>query len=165
MSLISVWDGSSSTRPDPSVFRAPDAADYARIVEELRKTQQSVVNMDEVYIAEAGENVNIGQLARIRNTDNKLIKADSSTSGLVCGLVLVPAAVGEDAIFVQDGKVSLESWIDVTGTTHLSPGLPYYLGPSGTISTMPATVGWHVRVGLAVGFTTLALKISESVRL
>jgi len=46
-----IWDGSSNTRPDPTVQKGPDGSDWKRITCELQATQKFVANL--------AENVNV----------------------------------------------------------------------------------------------------------
>lgn len=39
----SAWDGTSETRPDADVHRAPDAADWAQLVAEVRAMQAQLL--------------------------------------------------------------------------------------------------------------------------
>lgn len=162
MSLTTIWDGTSRTRPNPSIARAPDGADYDRITRELQQTQAAILQVDSRFAAETVEVIKPGHAVRIREIDGKLRKADHAVSGLVAGVALNG---GPTVFFIQEGNVELADWSQVTGAMHLSPGVPYYLGSSGTLITTPVSTGFHVKIGLAVNQTILSVKISESVRL
>lgn len=165
MSLVSVWDGSSSTRPNPNVVRAPDGEDWQRIIKELRDTQQAVLTDAVTFGGDAADVIKPGQPVRIRTTDSKIKLASSSDSDVVAGIAINNAAVTETALFVQVGNLELSDWTQATGASVLAPGRRYYLGPSGMLTLTPPTTGFFIRVGLAVNETTLAIKIHDSIRL
>lgn len=165
MSLTSVWDGSSESRPNPSIFRAPDAADYARIVRELRECQEAVLAIDARFAAEAAEPIKPGKAVRVRTTDGKLKLASNLDTGEVAGIALNDVIAGGIALFVQVGNLESLNWTPATGSPSLQIGQPYYLGTSGQLLTTPVSVGFHVKVGLAISETVLAVKITESIRL
>jgi hypothetical protein len=165
MILTSVWDGTSKTRLDPNIFRAPDAADYSRIVKELQETQGATLAIDARFAAEAAAPVRVGKVVRVRTTDGKVRHADSMDTSVAAGISLLNVSAGGVAVFVQAGSLELEDWTEASGAMHLSPGIPYYLGPSGSITSVPVTSGFHIKIGLAISETVLAVKIHDSIRL
>jgi hypothetical protein len=160
---IAVWDGRSSTRPDPSVYRAPDAADWQQVVEEVQKTQQGAAN--DFFNAIAGRSIPIGSLLKIRPTDGKLVFADAGIDGMIAGMALNAGSPGQDIVYTQVGRIERSDWRPITGTIKLIVGSQYYLAGSGGMSLSPASSGFIVKVGQAITAELFALRIHDSIRL
>lgn len=59
-----VWDGTSESRPTPSVFRAPDADDYRQLVMEVIaiQTQLLILGISAVGVLPTADPLVAGQL-------------------------------------------------------------------------------------------------------
>lgn len=94
----------------------------------------------------AGDLINIWSNAGVANAR----KADCSNGRRAHGYVLSGAGIGTTAtVYVQD---------NFTGLSGLTPGAPYYLGTTGSISTTAAIVGGQIsqEIGTAISTTVIS---------
>lgn len=78
-------------------------------------------------------------------------------NAFVVGLAVAAVASGFP-VQIQTGLFSLPDWTAVAGTATLTPGLPYFLGAGGTITSAPPSAPDCVTlIGLATGPTTLSI--------
>lgn len=160
-----IWDGRSETRPDSSVFRAPDAADWRQITKEVQQAQAASLDSG-VFDAIAGRSIAIGHLVKVRQTDGKLVFADFFVSGVVSGMALNAGSPGQVITFIRSGRVDRADWRPITGTEKLEPGKDYYLSAGGVMSTtVPTSLGYLVKVGQAITAESFGLLIHDSIRL
>jgi hypothetical protein len=92
--------------------------------------------------------------------------ADNSRPGV--GLVLAAAGDGEAATVVTEGPMSLDDWIEVTGTEFLAARATYYLGlDPGTLTTVPPEASSQIAqvIGWAISPTTLLIQIDSPLEL
>lgn len=105
------------------------------------------------FSLEAGEDLTAGDPVYV--SANKLYVADNTTNFRVVGIAVADTLLGFSAEVALSGPVTLAG---------LSNGSPYYLG-SGTITTAAPASGYVVRLGYAIGSTTLIVNIEEPILL
>jgi hypothetical protein len=164
MSINTIWDGSSETRPDPSVLREPDAYDYRRIVRELQETQETVIEAIELAYAIAAVDIASGNLITV-NGSGEVVLADFRISGVVSGMAIQDVKIGDGVPFIRTGRVHREDWTSIIGNPKLEAGSEYFLDYDGFMTTMPPTTGYVVKVGQAITPELFSLLIFNSVRL
>jgi hypothetical protein len=142
-----VWDGTSLTRPNPSVYRAPDGADWGRLISELKK---------ESFTIKSDDTIIVGNILRIIDSEIKL--ANHNYNDIV-GI----------AITSTEGKVSgivnRDNWYPIAGTATLTMGIDYFLINDGMFSMLPPATGWIHKVGFALSPNEFAFIKQTSVRL
>lgn len=155
--MIEVWDGKSETRPEHR-YAAPDAADWNRIIQEMSKTQQVVIENNNVYSNTANEDILIGQ-PLILESDIEL----AGNNPEVVGLSIVNCIIGEDCIYITQGRLSLSDWTNIIGEMKLIPGRCYFLSMQeiGKLTSVaPSSRGdTVVQVGRAQSTETLSISI------
>lgn len=87
-----------------------------------------------------------------------VVYADPSdtTGGLVLGLSLAAAPAGENVRILTAGRVQDAGIV-------LTPGLPVFLGPSGTLTHDAPSSGWLVCVGVSGTSDELFLNIGPAI--
>ncbi len=154
-----IWDGSSKTRQNPNVRRAPDGWDYAETIAQIQQLQREISPIYAVAFSNLSEN----RIVRLR-IGGQIEYADFN-SGSVLGMVTMQSTPGQPVPVSTFGVVSSSDWTSTAGTANLSPGMDYYLGTSGMITSIPPISGFLVKVGLALTLSDFLVRIGLSVRL
>lgn len=147
------WDGTSRTRPDPSVYRAPDGADWSSIVDAVQR------NGVREFELTANDSVFIGNIV-----DSEIKLADSSNNN-VLGIAITDGTPGTLIKIKILGVVTRSDWTPVTGVPVLLPGMDYFLTVDGKISVISPTTGWSHQIGYALTATEFVFMKRTSVRL
>ena len=117
--------------------------------------------------AVAGAALIEGQPVAISRANGTLLpaRADTYSLAFVAGLVSATAAgfPGQP----ERGAFTLNDWTALTGVPSLTPGLPYFLGPTGGLTTVAINDGavCVARVGIAASTTTMIVDPSECILL
>ena len=147
------WDGTSLTRPNPSVLRAPDNHDWARLVQEIQNLQNPEFELS------AKDTILIG------NIIDSEIKLASSDNNNIMGIAVTDGTPGTLIHIKTLGVVVRSDWTPITGTITLSVGVDYFLVPDGKISIIPPNTGWTHKVGYALTPSEFIFLKQTSVRL
>jgi len=147
-----MWDGTSKTRPNPNVLRAPDGTDWARIVQEIQNLQRS-------FELSANDFTLIGNII-----DSEIKLADSLNNNIL-GIAITDGTPGTLIHIKVQGVVNRSDWTPIAGTTTLVTGIDYFLIPGGKISITPPSIGWTHKVGYAVTPSEFIFLKQTSVRL
>jgi len=153
-----IWDGSSKTRLDPSVYRAPDGADWNRLLKEIQYIQLEIKEGD-IYTNISNDFIYIGQPV-VLDHNNQLTRARKSNPE-VLGISLVEVKPGKNTVYMVNGRLQLEDWIQVTGTSTLISGAYYYLSMTnfGMITSLPPDIGIIVEIGRAQSNKLLSINL------
>ena len=157
--MIKVWDGESKSR-QVSRYAAPDADDWKRIIKEVAKTQKVVIENSNVYSNVAGETILVGQ-PLILESNIQL----AGNSFEVIGLSIVNCSIGENCIYITQGRLSLSDWTNIINTNKLVPGKPYFLADVGKLASVVPNSGAIVQVGRAQDEETLSVSIETPIYL
>lgn len=157
--MIKVWGGESKSR-QVSRYAAPDADDWKRIIREVAETQKVVIENSNVYSNVAGETILVGQ-PLILESNIQL----AGNSFEVIGLSIVNCNIGEDCIYITQGRLSLFDWTNIIGTDKLIPGVPYFLADIGKLASVVPNSGAIVQVGHAQNEETLSVNIETPIYL
>lgn len=128
-----IWDGKSSTRPDSSVFRAPDAADWSCLLIALRQ----ITSVTFKHITT--ESVQKGNIVRL--AQDGTIKLASPSYDNIVGIAIENTNPGDIVTCYTQGILELEN---------LEPGKDYFLINGGKMSINPPEIGWIHKVGYAI---------------
>ena len=150
--MIEVWDGKSRSR-QVSKYAAPDADDWISIIKEVKKTQKVVIENNNIYSNIAGENILIGQPLIL---ESKILLAGNNSE--VIGLSIIDCNIGENCIYITQGRLSLSDWSKIIGKVKLIPGKPYFLASTGKLAIIPNNVA-IVQRGRAQSEETLSVSI------
>ena len=155
------------TSADHSAEITTLTTDITSIDERLSTLEDTV---DFVYSGEADEAIAAGQPVYVKSTGHVgLAKANNLLTQNVAGLATSGVALAHSLLYNTDGRLQLDDWSEVTGTTLLVPGSIYFLSDSdyGTMTISPPTqIGSYViRIGKAVSFVIMDIEISQSVLL
>ena len=166
-----IWDGKSASRQKDK-YAAPDAADWAQIIKEVRGTQLRVneltveIEPGSVYSRKSNDFIIIGQPVVL--DDAKIVKASKSRPE-VLGISIVDIEPDQDVIYVVQGQLTLTDWTNVVGYTELIPGAFYYLSMLvvGCLTAVaPVSVDdVIVQVGRAQSKETLSIDIETPIYL
>ena len=166
-----VWDGRSASRQNDK-YAAPDAADWAQIIKEIRGTQSKVneltveIEQGSVYSRISNDFIIIGQPIVLDGI--KIVKASKSRPE-VLGISIVDSEPDQDTIYIVQGQLTLTDWTNVIGYTELIPGAFYYLSMlvvSGLTAIAPVSVDdVIVQVGRAQSKETLSIDIETPIYL
>ena len=151
--MIKVWDGKSRTRQERK-YAAPDADDWVSIIEEVRGTQQVVIENNNVYSNVADEAILIGQPIVL---ESNIRLAGNNPE--VIGLSIVDCGIGEDCIYITQGRISLSNWVNIIGADKLIPGQCYFLSDIGKLTAEAPSIGTVVQVGRAQSNEILSVSI------
>lgn len=144
------WDGTSQTRPNPSVYRAPDGADWAQLLHELSRDGFELTANDSFFIG----NIVDSEIKRA-HSDNNNILGIAVTDGTPGTLIRIRIL----------GVVSRSDWTPIAGSVTLVMGVDYFLIPGGKIATSPPSTGWSHKIGSAVTPYEFLFRKQTSVRL
>lgn len=147
-----IWDGTSPTRSDPTVYKRPDGADWNMITKQLQVCQASAYSQ---LVLTAGQYMPSGTPFYIGN-DGKIYPTDHISFPEAAGFT-TQSGVGALSV-TTNGKVTVPGW-------GLAAGGVYFLNGVGLISTSVPTTGYIVEVGRALSSDTLDVKINSPVRL
>ena len=151
---MEVWDGGRES----DKHAAPDAEDWANIVQEIIGIQKVIIENNNVFSNIAGEDILVGQPLILRSTGNMQL-ADIETEPEVIGLSIVNCVVGGNCIYISQGQLSLLDWSNIVGHVELIPGAHHYLFEKGKLTpTVPKTL-IIAGVGRAQNKTTLSIDI------
>jgi len=128
-------------------YRAPDGGDYRYIVSELNKNKLRTI---------AAVIIPPFSILRI-NIDEKAILADSNISGSVIGISTNKEKlnIGDEVEIQLNGKIKIGE--------SLIPGSDYYL--NGTLSLIPPTSGYVIKLGQAVTQEIFNIRIEQGIKL
>ena len=152
-----IWDGTSKTRTNPNVIRAPDGWDYARAIAEIQKLQR------EVY-ATAFQNIPSYRFVRLR-FDGQVELSDFNISGNVIGMSLSKTLIGQLTPISFFGVIVLSNWTQTAGTATLTPDADYYLSSEGKMTIVSPTTGFFVKVGKALCSSDFLIRLEPSIKL
>lgn len=163
---LEVWDGRSETR-DVDKYAAPDGADWNRAISEIAKTQQFTNVLERnLFYSEADESILAGQPLII---ESNLKLAGTSDYPEVVGISLVNCAIGIECVYIEQGKLELDDWSNVTGEVDLTPNAVYFLSmqEKGKLTKIaPESSGnTVVQIGRAQNPKTLSIDIKIPVYL
>ncbi len=153
--MIKIWDGKSRTRQEQR-YAAPDADDWSSIITEVRKTQQVVIENNNVYSNIASEVILIGQPIVL---ESNIRLAGNNPE--VMGLSIIDCGIGEDCIYITQGRISLSNWVNIIGADKLIPGQCYFLSTleKGKLTAEAPSIGTVVQVGRAQSNEILSVSI------
>lgn len=123
----------------------------------------ALLNADTDTIVQ-GQPVYVSSSGHVR----KAINNSTITNAKVAGLCYDASVPTTDPINVQvSGQMELATWLAVTGTNLLTPGLYYFLDSTiGRLTTTaPTSSGFVTLVGLAITTTMLDIKINDPIQL
>jgi hypothetical protein len=155
-----IWDGTSRTRPNPNVRRAPDGWDYASAIAQIQELQREITP---IY-AVAHTNLDVARLVSLR-TDGHIEASDFNISNHVFGMNRSFVQAGQVTPVAIFGLVSMTDWTSTVGTFNLSPGWEYFLETSGRMTLTPPNTGYLVKVGRALSHTDFLLKIEVAIKM
>jgi hypothetical protein len=144
------WDGTSLTRPDSSVYRAPDGADWAQIVHEIQQSGFELVANDSIFIG---------------NIIDSEIKLANSSNNNILGIAISDGIPGTLIRIKVLGVVNRSDWTPIAGSVTLVMGADYFLVSGGKISISPPNTGWSHKIGSAVTPSEFLFQKQTSVRL
>lgn len=100
----------------------------------------------------------VGAIVGVNATGVILADSTSILTSTAVGIVILN---GQGAKYVATaGSLTLPNWQLITGTSFLSPGVKYYLGTSGMITSIPLKN--QVYIGIALSAGTLAYNINPN---
>lgn len=107
--------------------------------------------------AVASTNLIKGQAVAIDRATFKFIPGDPSYKPKAFVIGLTDAAITSGFVGnALTGPVTMSDWTAIAGTAALSPGVPYFLAPAGTITaTPPTSPNCLTVIGVAASTTTL----------
>lgn len=146
------WDGTSQTRPNPSVLRAPDGYDW-------RALQGALETLETAQVGKAATTIKTGQILK-----SGLAPADPDENAVI-GIAFCDAIPNQLFQYLTEGIVQRDDWTPISGSTNLMLGVDYFLAPGGAISLLPPLTGWAIKVGQAVTPKEFAFAKQVSVRL
>lgn len=162
------WDGLSRTRPDPTIYAAPDGDDWNMLMEWVRAVQQIQQGVPILELV-AGQGMLIGQPFYMASGLIWPSQADSEGHANVCGFTTQDAGPNSPIVVVTRGQVTRADWTPITGEEFLEPGVDYFLSPNvaGQITTNAPTqvTQFVVPLGKAVSPTTFDVNIEKPIEL
>jgi len=111
------------------------------------------------YSAVAAVSMPAGTPVYVSRSNGQLYPADNSMSvtSMVAGLLIADVQAGYVGIYDRL-TIALADWTEITGSAILLQGQIYFLGRSGTLTTLvPTAPGTNTRVGEALDTTRFAL--------
>ena len=136
-----------------------------RIAERLRVLDEHAGN----EIATFDSNTLVGQPLYAKASGNvDLADASAISTAEIVGLAYEDASATEDKRYTPDGRITLDDWTNVVGSTNLTPGAVYFLSATAgqLTTTAPTVVGEIVvRVGKALSTTTFDIEIGPTILL
>ncbi len=154
-----------------SIYTSPRTQSHMRAV---LFSIRSIIDLFIGYVGEvsavADAAVATGQAVYVSSAGHiNLAEADSTTArAIVIGLATTDAGASGTGSYIAAGRVTLDSWAAITGTTLLTPGAIYFLSTvAGGLTATPTTTVGHtvVRVGVAISTTTLEVRIEPGILL
>jgi hypothetical protein len=162
------WDGLSRTRPDPTIYAAPDGDDWNMLmawVQAVQQVQQGAPILELI----AGQNLLAGQPFYMASGLIWPSQADSEGHANVCGFTTQDAGPNSPILVVTRGQVTRDDWTPIIGAEFLEPGAAYFLSPNiaGMLTTVaPTTMGqFVVPLGKAVSPTTFDVNVEQPIGL
>ncbi len=160
--ILKVWDGKSKTR-QADKYAAPDGADWQRLIQEVTSTQKIVIENNNIYSNIADEEILIGQPLILKSK----IKLADSNDPEVIGLSIVNCAINENCIYITQGRLILENWLNITGEIKLVSGACYFLSiqEKGKLTSIIPNNNVIVQIGRAQNKKTLSINIEMPIYL
>jgi hypothetical protein len=109
-----------------------------------------------------------GTVVTINRATGNIVAADNSvkSKSFVVGLLGPPGAFASFTANIIQGPVTHADWTQITGSQQLLPGQPYFLGISGSLTTIPPSApSCSVIVGIADSYTTLNVSPTSPLQL
>ena len=163
-----VWDGltGSPKRYHPLQFQAPDGYDFAKISAEVQAIEK--------YLLEAGTKIStvernaaetIAAHKWVEITVGNEFVAANSLQNTVAGILLHSVDVGNPAVCLAYGLITLDDWTATTGGVLLTPGKSYFLAANGQMSLVPSSSGHVIKVGRATSDKDFVVDVTHIVKL
>ncbi|OGS40334.1 MAG: hypothetical protein A3K77_04580 [Euryarchaeota archaeon RBG_13_31_8] len=164
------WSGTSKSRPNSNVYRAPDADDWQELLKQFNDLANLIgQDVQEIYENEVNENINQGQPVTF-NSFEKLILANKNNPNVV-GVSLNSCNVGGVCLYITQGKLTLSNWenVIIPSNNELLPGSIYYLNMnfSGKLTLIPPNEINEIIVPIGIAHTNnlMEIKISSPIYL
>lgn len=148
------WDGGRKT----DKFAAPDATDWANIVQEVVAIQKVIMENNNIYKNITHENILAGQPLILTSTQI-IHLADINNDPEIVGLSIANCNMNENCIYISQGCLSLTDWFNITGSVKLIPGAYYYLTGKGKLTSIVPNTLIMLQIGQAQSETTLDINI------
>lgn len=162
--MLKIWDGKSKTR-QADKYAAPDGADWQRLIQEITSTQKVVIENNNIYSNIANEEILVGQPLILKSG----IKLANNNDPEVIGLSIINCKIGKDCIYITQGRLILENWLNIIGEIELIPGVCYFLSmqEKGKLTSIAPNLSGDVivQVGRAQSKNTLSVGIEMPIYL
>lgn len=162
------WDGLSRTRPDPTIYAAPDGDDWNELMGWVQ-AMQTVVAGTPILELVAGQTLLAGMPFYMASGLIWPAQANNEGYANVCGFTASDAAANGPVVVLTRGQVTRTDWTPIIGTPLLTPGTDYYLDTNvaGMMTAVaPTLMGQYVvPLGKAVSTTTFDVNIEKPIGL